>query len=162
MKKLLYILLIGCLSFNTKAQSKKIYYNLPDNVSKVVQKRINEIIAKSRGDNYKSQICLEIYSKHDTTQVWIQKLSKDIPALNDVIENSNRFFKYFANDSEKEVPIVFDTDFAWASSLRSKGKEVVNGKQSITTITILRTGWLVEFTYKAMEAKIIVDKMGGY
>ncbi len=164
MKKLLYILFLACLSFNSEGQNKKIYYNLPDNVSAVLERRINEIIVESEKDEYKSQICLEVYKKHDTTQVWIEKLSKDLPALNEVLENTNRFFKYVVNNSEKEIPIVFGADFDWASSLRRKGQEVVNGKDkvSITTQMIIRTGWLIEFRYRAMEAEIIADEMGGH
>lgn len=149
---------IGLLMFayRANAQTHPIYYNLPDNVSKTVTERIKDILSKSKGDAYSSQVLLEFGKRNDTTMIWIEKLSRDIPELNTMLANTNRFLKCTLNNIDTSIPILFSADFDWAAPLRKK--EVVNNKEAFTTVTISRGGWLVSFVYSRNAAKIITDK----
>jgi hypothetical protein len=161
MKKYIIAILIISFALHLNAQQQKLYYNFPENIKSQIGLRLNEQLTLSKKDNYSSQTILIVNTRGgDTTLVWIVKFSKDIPELNAVINNSNRFFKYIANSNETDIPIIFEADLDWADPVRKE--KVINNKKIISITSMMWGGWLIKFVFRGEVAPIIEDKFYGH
>jgi hypothetical protein len=135
-------------------QTKKIFYNFPDNVEVHVNKRLISTIDQSQ--IHDNKVFMVVNRNADTTQILIASLLSNISTFGFILENTNRYFRTKIGSNQSDIPIVFSSDFFWSESAFKKGYE--NGRKANTRINVLLSGYSIEFVFKKNEALIVEDK----
>lgn len=131
-------------TMNVVAQQKKrIEYMISDDV----KSKILKIVDKKNEKYY-----IIWNTRNDTTSVLLCKVDSSSRPLMDVLEFSNRFIQ--VDEENREIPVILNSDLLFSTYfnvLENKGEKY----ESMTTILLNPSGFLIKFIGRFRESKII-------
>lgn len=145
--KYLFTTLLFMQTLNLVAQQKKlIEYIVPDDV----KSKILGIIEKKDEKYY-----IIWNTQNDTTSVLLSKVDTSFRPLIDMLKLSNRFIH--VDEVSSQIPIILKPDLLFSTDFNIL-KDVGKKYESLTTILLNPSGYLMKFTGRYKESKIIYSE----